>query len=281
MITENETYIAKALPNNTIKIMPNTPETYRKLIQHVRDEKIIHHTYQLKQERAYRIVIRDLHHSIPTSDIAEELNKKGHKVRNMINVKHRVTKEPLPLFFVDLEPQSNNKEIYNLQLLLNCKIRVEPPRHKNTIVQCTRCQEYGHTRKYCTKPFNCVKCGGPHDTQSCRKSRDTPAKCALCSGNHTANYKGCTVYRDLINSRNKDNPKSTKNTPQQPTNYVRPNISYSQIAAERPAIQQNNNGPADIAGQLTMFLSEFKNMFNQLLNQNTMILTMLTTIINK
>jgi ribonuclease BN (tRNA processing enzyme) len=107
-----------------------TPETYRKLIQHVRDEKIIHHTYQLKQERAYRIVIRDLYHSIPISDIAEELNKKGHKVRNMINVKHRVTKEPLLLFFVDLEPQSNNKEIYNLQLLLNCKIRVEPPNTK-------------------------------------------------------------------------------------------------------------------------------------------------------
>jgi hypothetical protein len=39
MVTENKTYIVKALPNNTIKIMPNTPETYRKLIQHVRDEK--------------------------------------------------------------------------------------------------------------------------------------------------------------------------------------------------------------------------------------------------
>jgi hypothetical protein len=39
MVTENETYIVKVLPNNTMKIMPNTPETYRKLIQHVRDEK--------------------------------------------------------------------------------------------------------------------------------------------------------------------------------------------------------------------------------------------------
>jgi hypothetical protein len=44
----------------------------------------------------------------------EELNKKEHKVRNMINVKHRISKEPLPLFFVDLEPQNNNKELFNL-----------------------------------------------------------------------------------------------------------------------------------------------------------------------
>jgi hypothetical protein len=99
-----------------MKIMPNTPETYRKLIQHVRDKKIIHHTYQIKEERAYRIVIRDLHHSIPMSDIIEELNKKEHKVRNMINVAHRISKEPLPLFFVDLEPQSNNKDIFNLRV---------------------------------------------------------------------------------------------------------------------------------------------------------------------
>jgi len=38
-------------------------------------------------------------------------------------------------------------------------------------------------------------------TTDCQKSKDTPAKCALCSGSNTANYKGCTVYRDLINAR--------------------------------------------------------------------------------
>jgi hypothetical protein len=67
MVTENKTYIVKALPNNTMKIMPNTPETCRKLIQHVTDEKIIHHTYQIKEERAYRIVIRDLHLHVHTN----------------------------------------------------------------------------------------------------------------------------------------------------------------------------------------------------------------------
>jgi hypothetical protein len=235
MVTENKTYIVKALPNNTMKIMPNTPETYRKLIQHVRDEKIIHHTYQIKQKRAYRIVIRDLHHSIPMSDIIEELYKKGHKVRNMINVKHSISKEPLPLFFVDLEPQSNNMEIFTLEFLQNCKIRVKPIRRKNTIVQCTRCQDYAHSKTYCTKPFNCAKCSGPHDTQSCRKPRDTPAKCALCSGSLPANYKGCTVYRDLLNLRNKDHSKRITNTSLQATNYVRQHMSFSQVASEKPA----------------------------------------------
>jgi hypothetical protein len=215
---------------------------------------------------------------IQTSNRFETLSEppccKSHKVRKMINVKHRISKEPLPLIFIDLEPQSKNKDIFNLEFL---------ERRKNSMVQSTRCQDYDHSKTYCTKPFNCVKCSGPHDTQSCRKPRDTrtSAKCVLCSGSHTANYKGYTVYRDLINSRNKDNPKRIQNTPLQATNNVRQHVSYSQVAFEKPVIQQTNNNTADISGQLTVFLNEFKNMFNQLLNQNTMILSMLSAVINK
>jgi hypothetical protein len=79
------------------------------------------------------------------SDIIE-LDKKGHKVRNMINVKHRISKKPMPVFFVALEPQSNNRYIFNLEFLQNCKIRVEPSRRKNAIVQCVRYEDYGHLK---------------------------------------------------------------------------------------------------------------------------------------
>jgi hypothetical protein len=74
-------------------------------MHHIQDEKMIHHTYQIKQDRAYRVDKRDLHHSVSINEIKNELNEKGHPVRNIINVKHRATKEPLPPFFVDLEPQ--------------------------------------------------------------------------------------------------------------------------------------------------------------------------------
>ena len=210
-VVEEETYHTKALPNTTINVTPHTPHTYRKLIQNARETRIVHHTYQIKQDRDYRIVIRGLHHSIPLSDISDELNRKDHKVRNIINVKHRVSKEPLPLFFIDLEPQNNNKDIFQLDFLQYCQIRIESPRRKHIIIQCTRCQDYGHSKSYCTRPFNCVKCGGPHDTTACKKNRETLKKCVLCSGNHPANYKGCTVYRELINSRNKDNPRKNTN----------------------------------------------------------------------
>jgi hypothetical protein len=93
-----------------------------------------------------RVVIRHLHHSVPTEDIKDELEKNGHKVRNITNIKHRLSKEPLSLFFVDLELQKNNKEIFNQNFLYRTKITAERPRKNNTIIQCMRCQSYGHSK---------------------------------------------------------------------------------------------------------------------------------------
>jgi hypothetical protein len=60
------------------------------------------------------------------------------------------------------------------------------------------CQRYGHTKNYCHLKPGCVKCAGYHSTTQCpRKERSSDVRCVLCGGNHPANYKGCTVYKDL------------------------------------------------------------------------------------
>jgi hypothetical protein len=123
-IIDQEAYHTKTFSDNTVKINACRPGTYRKLVRHLKEEKIIHQSYQLKQKRAYRIAIRYLHHSTPRTDIISELGNKGHKVRNVTIVRDRLTKDPLPLFFVDLEPQINNKDIYNIEIIQNTKIRL-------------------------------------------------------------------------------------------------------------------------------------------------------------
>jgi hypothetical protein len=112
-IAEDEQYCTESLANSVIKINCLTPETYRKLVRYFRDNNIFYHTYQLKEERAYRIFIKCLHHSSNTEDINQELFELGHNARNMINAAHKTTKEPLHLFFVDVEPAENNNEIHN------------------------------------------------------------------------------------------------------------------------------------------------------------------------
>ena len=151
---EEETFQCKVLQNDTIKINTHTTDAYRKLVRHLNNEKIVHHTYQMRQNRAYRVVILNLHYSIPVEEITEELRSQGHTVRNIINIRHRVNKHPLSMFYVDLEPQHNNKDIFNLQYPSNMKIMVEPPNKKRTTIQCTRCQLYGHSKSYVHDPTN-------------------------------------------------------------------------------------------------------------------------------
>lgn len=69
-------------------------------------------------------------------------------------------------------------------------------------MQCQRCQQYGHTKNYCLRPYRCVKCGQSHKTSDCiKRDRNTPAQCALCDGPHPANYKGCEVYKEILARR--------------------------------------------------------------------------------
>jgi hypothetical protein len=66
---EEEQYYCKALSNETIKTNVTTSESYWKFNRQLQQEKIVHHTNQIKEYRAYRAVIRNLHHSaLGTSD---------------------------------------------------------------------------------------------------------------------------------------------------------------------------------------------------------------------
>ena len=115
----------------------------------------------------------------------------GHHVRTISNITRYDTKQPLPLFLIELEPKNNNKEIFEIKKVLNTIITVEPPRHKKDIPQCIRCQQFGHTKNYCNRNPACVKCAERHLTMNCPyMGKINDVKCYNCNGNHPASYKG-------------------------------------------------------------------------------------------
>lgn len=52
----------------------------------------------------------------------------------------QATKKSLPLFFVDIKPALNNKDIFKIELLCYSKIKIEETHVKGQTVQCLRCQ---------------------------------------------------------------------------------------------------------------------------------------------
>ena len=126
--------------------------------------------------------------------------KVRHQVRQINDIVKHDTKQslPLPLFFIELEPDENNKDIYKINKLLNTIITFEPLKTKRNIPQCIRCQAWGHTKNYCFRNPACVKCTGTHLTSNCPTSgKIDEIKCYNCKGNHPASYKGCIMRKQL------------------------------------------------------------------------------------
>lgn len=283
-IIPKEHFSFKSLNNNQIRLMVNKVDSYRTLVKYLEGRSIGFHTFQLKQERSYRVVIKGLHHSTPIEDIKAALLCLGHGVRNVTNVRSRVSKEPLPMFFVDLDPQTNNKEIYNIRHINNAIVTVEAPIKRDELVQCHRCQLFGHTKAYCKRPFSCVKCGLNHPTAECTKNTNTPARCINCLKSHTANYKGCQIYQNLIakrrNIRNVNNNHANyaqvnfNNFPQlnqnnndyQNTDQHINNQSYSDVLRNNNIENKNNNSNT---------IERIESMLNNLLNMITMLISKL------
>lgn len=74
-----------------------------------------------------------MHNTADVNLLKSQIEEYGHSIINIYNIRNRVTKAPLPMFYVNLKNAQNNKEIYNIEYLLNTKIYFEPPNKKREI----------------------------------------------------------------------------------------------------------------------------------------------------
>jgi len=160
-VTNRENFTCKSSING-VKLSTQSSESYRSVIKFLQLNKADFHTYQLKEEKAFRIVLINLHHTTPIEEIKNELLSRGHIPRNITNVLQRNSKLPLPVFFIDVEPALNNKDIFEIKFLHYTKIKIEEPRPNKQTIQFLRCQGFGHTKAYCNHPPKCIRCGDNH-----------------------------------------------------------------------------------------------------------------------
>jgi len=285
-----DNFICKSTADH-LKIQTSNPGAYRTLVHFLRNAQAEFHTFQLNEDKPMRIVIRNLHPSTPTEMIKSELELRLYEVRQVTQVIHRISKIPLPLFFVDLEPTDHSNEIFKLESLLHTKIKIEEPHKPKIISQCQNCQAYGHTKAYCGYSPRCVRCGDDHPSSACQNSRQDPMRCALCTGNHPANYRGCTVYKNLQQRKktNLNNHKLHVNSSLKSNNVqdshprnTTPNISppsqsqtYAQATQGQHAQSDIPLPTPDINSLMSSFVSELKTLINPLISLLTQVISSL------
>jgi hypothetical protein len=274
-----------------IKPQANTSDDYRKIIHFLNGQSNARfHTFQLDREKPLRIVIRNLRPSSTCKDIKSALENFNLIILQVVNVRQWHIKIPLPLFFVDLAKDENCKTIFDINSIFHIKIKVEEPHKSLELLQFRNCQDYGHTRTYCSYTPRCVRCAKNHPSSSCDKLDNVPPTCVLCQGNHPSNYRGCLIHKQLQKQRYKPthlpppqnvNPSETQASTQATLRSslsvgTRPQRSYSQATSgiKQDSSPSNINQQTDINSTLNNFISEFRSII-------TPLISFLTTVISR
>ncbi|KAL4084515.1 hypothetical protein QTP88_027930 [Uroleucon formosanum] len=213
---------------SALKINLNSIDDYRTATKLFDETEIEYHTYQLPENKQLSVVIRNLPVNISEACIYNELQELKFEVVSVTRLQNQF-KSPIPIVAVLLSKSSN--EIFSLNRLLHCVIIVEPRKPSKDIPQCTNCQRFSHTKKFCHLPSRCVKCAGDHHYSQCQKPLEAPPKCVNCESNRPANYRGCTFYKEILKHKNKNknstNPTHSWNYPNTKPNENTQNIHSS------------------------------------------------------
>jgi hypothetical protein len=176
----------------SICVNPVTTDDFRALIHLLEERKVPFHSFTLPEEKTLRAVFRTGPVEISLDDVKPDLVNQGLapiKVTRMISIR---SKKPLPLILVEVP--KDQRQIFELRSVWHLLIVVERPHKKGTTAQCHRYQRFHHSPRHCRAHPKCVKCGESRDSQACKKAKTVPAKCANCSGAHTASYRGCPRF---------------------------------------------------------------------------------------
>lgn len=277
------------------KIQIYSESSYRKVVELFDTHKKNYYTYQLKSSKGIVVVLRGIEANVDVKEIREALSQEGFATNSVYNI-HNKDKNPMPLFRVELQPadstlrKGESHPIYNLRYLLHRKISVEEPHKRIGPVQCLNCQEFGHTRKYCTLPSVCVVCGDLHESQNCTKPKDDSSvkKCSNCGENHTANYRGCSIYVHM-KKKLAPQPKQVKTVP--PATVLREfsanepqpsNMSYANILKGSPSVNPKTDENTlektlqVFIANMTQFMCSMQSMMQDMIrNQNILLQSLL------
>jgi hypothetical protein len=91
-------YKLKTLYNSQVKVQPLESSAYTTIIKAITEKQTEFHTYKPRNERGFRVALKNIHPTTELNEIKLSLQEKGYEVTNIWNVKQRVTKTPLPMF---------------------------------------------------------------------------------------------------------------------------------------------------------------------------------------
>lgn len=252
MSSQNIKYEIKLLNNNQLSIKVNSENDYRTLTKAVNQAKFEWHSYENKATRPCKVIARGLHPTCDPEYIVEDLKQLGFNILSAVNLKKKIkvndklTVKALPLFMLTFDHSEDIKKVFTIPYIVNTKVKIEAVRkQRGHIPQCKKCQRFEHTQAFCNREPRCVKCAGNHLTFDCKLDKKAPPKCSNCLEAHPANYRGCTVAKELQKRRLAKKKETVTKPIQQkiPTSRAVKGTLYSDVVKKSTSEAAFNNSP--------------------------------------
>lgn len=166
--------------------------------------KIEFHTYTPAPQKTHAFVVRGLDFE-PTPDEVKQAFLDEYEVE--VSSVYQMHTKFRPLYMIVTSSAITQKYLQNVvKFLMSVRVFIEERQNVRRIIQCHRCQEWGHATSNCYRAPRCLKCAEGHATKECSKPKETEPKCCNCGGKHPANATSCKVYqRKLLGLESKGN----------------------------------------------------------------------------
>ena len=134
-------------------------------------------------------VIVNVHHSITEDEGKEELlNNNGKDVTKVSRITSRATGQPTKLIRVLTESNNQVTAAQKHGVKIGWQLhRCEASRESPHVMQCFKCQKFGHSAKECTNAIRCLRCSQDHSVKECTVAKEN-AKCSKCGDAHATVY---------------------------------------------------------------------------------------------
>jgi hypothetical protein len=229
-------------------IVPGTADGFRATVSALRSldgsKGVSFHTFSLPEDRQVRLLIKNLGRQMPESVVREKLEALGLSVQGLMQLRsgprdlYASKDRPLtPHFIVSVARGPGVQQVRSLSELCGLRVSVETHIAPEGPVQCKRWHLFGHMQRNCGYVPRCVACRETHLSGECSTPKQQ-LKCCSCGGNHTANYRGFSKWKEA----------KAALTRQVPYQRTRTSGAAVQLAAKRavtpqPSTKQDSLGP--------------------------------------